>query len=141
MTMLPDDAGFKGGRVRRIEVFTGAGSRRRWSREEKARIVAESYAGVESICAVARRYGLAQTQIFTWRRELRAPAPPEQMFVPVVVEPAPKGASTALKPKSARRRHGRGGIELDIDGVTVRVAQGADRRTLETVLRALKAER
>ena len=63
------------------------------------------------------------------------------MFVPVIVEPAPKGASTALKPKSARRRHGRSGIELDIDGVTVRVAQGADRRTLETVLRALKAER
>ena len=30
--------------ARRIEVFTGAGRRRRWSAETKARIVAESYA-------------------------------------------------------------------------------------------------
>ena len=143
MTMLPDDAGSKDGGVRRIEVFTGAGRRRRWSPEEKRRIVAESYAGLESVCAVARRYGLAQTQIFTWRRELRTPvrAPAEPMFVPVVVEPASAGVSTPPKSKPVRRRQGRGGIELEIGGVTVRVAQGADRRTLETVLRALKAER
>ena len=142
MTMLPDDARSKGGGARRIEVFTGAGRRRRWSPEEKGRIVAESYAGVESVCAVARRYGLAQTQIFTWRRELRTPAPAlgEQMFVPVVMEPAPKEPA-APKPMSVRRRRERGGIELEIGGVTVRVAKGADRRTLETVLRALKAER
>ena len=142
MTMLPDDAGSKDGGARRIEVFTGAGRRRRWRPEEKARIVAESYAGVESVCAVARRYGLAQTQIFTWRRELRSPVQPvaEQMFVPVIMEPAPE-ESAASKPKSVRRRRERGGIEVEIGGVTVRVAQGADRRTLETVLRALKAER
>jgi transposase len=144
MTMLPDDAGSKAGGVRRIEVFTGVGRRRRWSPEEKGRIVAESYAGVESVCAVARRYGLAQTQIFTWRLELRTPLPAvaEQMFVPVVVEPASAGQLVSPKPKSVRRRRReRGGIELEIGGVTVRVAQGADRRTLETVLRALKAER
>ncbi len=96
MTMLPDDAGSKGDGARRIEVFTGVGRRRRWSPEEKGRIVAESYAGVGSVCAVARRYGLAQTQtqtqkqILTWRRELRRPAPElgEQMFVPAIVEPA-----------------------------------------------------
>ena len=105
--------------------------------------MAESYAGVESVCAVARRYGLAQTQIFTWRRELRRPAPElgEQMFVPVIVEPASAGLLASPKPKPVRRRRERGGIELEIGGVTVRVAQGADRRTLETVLRALKAER
>ena len=105
--------------------------------------MAESYAGLESVCAVARRYGLAQTQIFTWRREFRTPvqAPAEQLFVPVVVEPASAVVSAPPKPKPARRRQGRGGIELEIGGVTVRVAQGADRRTLETVLRALKAER
>jgi hypothetical protein len=31
--------------VRRIEVFTGAGHRRSWSREEKVAIIAESYDG------------------------------------------------------------------------------------------------
>ena len=90
MTTLLDDACFKDGGVRRIEVFTGAGSRRRWSPEEKRRIVAGSYAGLESVCAMARRYGWAQTQIFTRRRELRTPvqAPAKPMFVPLVVVPA-----------------------------------------------------
>jgi transposase-like protein len=32
--------------VRRIEVFTGAGRRRTWSDEDKARIVAESFTAV-----------------------------------------------------------------------------------------------
>ncbi|WP_245412373.1 transposase [Notoacmeibacter ruber] len=50
------DAGTKP--VRRFEVFTGAGRRRDWSDEEKVAIVAESYSGLESVCAVARRHGL-----------------------------------------------------------------------------------
>jgi transposase len=44
--------------VRRLEVFTGAGRRRRWTAEQKARIVAESYESSETVCAVARRHGL-----------------------------------------------------------------------------------
>jgi transposase len=39
--------------VRRIEVFTGAGRRRNWSGEEKARIVAESMVSEASVCSVA----------------------------------------------------------------------------------------
>ena len=58
--------------VRRFEVFTGAGQRRRWSVQDKARIVAESFGGVESVCSVARRHGLASTQLFAWRKDARA---------------------------------------------------------------------
>lgn len=54
---------------RRIEVFTEAGRRRRYSPEIKARIVAESYA--RSVGEAADRYGLAKTQLFVWRREAR----------------------------------------------------------------------
>ena len=43
--------------VRRIELITGAGRRRRWSREDKARIVVESLAGGVSVSEVARRHG------------------------------------------------------------------------------------
>ena len=88
MTMPGDDAMTEPVAVRRIEVFTGAGQRRAWSAQDKARIVAESYSGLESVCAVARRYGLAQGQLFTRRREARtelarieapfAPAPQRQ---------------------------------------------------------------
>jgi transposase len=57
--------------VRRLEVFTGAGRRRSWSAEQKARIVAESYENGTTVCAVARRHGLTPTQLFAWRRLAR----------------------------------------------------------------------
>ena len=50
--------------VRRVEVFTGAGRRRTWTAEEKLGIVAESYAGGETVSAVARRHGLTPQQLF-----------------------------------------------------------------------------
>lgn len=58
--------------VHRLEVFTGAGRRRTWSDEDKARIVAEIVASGESVSAVARRHGLSPQQLFGWRRELQA---------------------------------------------------------------------
>jgi transposase-like protein len=45
-----------------MEVFAVAGHRRTWSPELKAQIAAESYT---ADACVARRYGLAETQLFT----------------------------------------------------------------------------
>src|ERR671929_328011 len=76
----------KADEFRRIEVITGVGRRRRWTDEEKAWIVAESLDPATTVSAVARRYGLHASQLFTWRQRLAAPAArdtPE--FVPVVV--------------------------------------------------------
>ena len=55
---------------RRIEVITGVGRRRRWTDEEKARIVAESLDPATTSSAVARRYGLHASQLFVWRQQL-----------------------------------------------------------------------
>jgi transposase len=127
--------------VRRIEVFTGAGRRRSWSSEEKAAIVAESYAEHETVCAVARRHGLTPQQLFTWRRLARPPAaelPP--MFVPAVVETAPSEPPAApAPPRRARRGCQASGIELEIGGVAVRIGADASPRAIAAVIRALKA--
>ena len=144
MVMMPGDDVLTEPGARRIEVFTGAGRRRKWSADAKARIVAESYA--LSVGDVADRYGLAKTQLFTWRREARAKAsasaePEPLQFAPVIVEPA--AAPVATPPKRSRkraRRGGDGGIALEIGGVAVRVERGADAKTVATVIRALKAE-
>jgi transposase len=53
-----------------LEVFTGAGRRRTWRDEDKARIVAEIATSGDSVCAVARRHGLSPQQLFGWRRQL-----------------------------------------------------------------------
>ena len=134
----------------RVEVFTGTGRRRRWSAEAKARIVAETYA--TSVGEVADRYGVAKTQLFTWRRELRQPLPavgPVPLFTPVIMgptSPVPRPSSSSEckpepKAKKARRVLRGGGIELEIDGVVVRVERGAEASTVAAVIQALKAGR
>jgi transposase len=52
-------------------VITGVGRRLRWSDDEKARIVAESLDPATTSSAVARRYGLDVSQLFTWRQQLQ----------------------------------------------------------------------
>ena len=127
--------------VRRIEVFTGAGRRRSWSAAEKAAIIAESYGAGETVCAVARRHGLTPQQLFAWRRLARQSALlPPPMFVPAVVETSGSEAPLAPRaPRRARRRSKADGIELEIAGVEVRVGADAKPRTIEAVIRALKA--
>ena len=56
------------GNIDRVEVITSVQRRRRWSAEEKARIVQETYAPGMSVSLVARQHGVAPNQVFTWRR-------------------------------------------------------------------------
>lgn len=147
MTMSCDDAGTSG--VQRFEIFTGAGRRRDWPTEMKASIVAESFSSRETVCAVARRHSLSPSQLFTWRRELRkqfedqgAALSAVPAFVPAIVEaqPADKPASAARRPKK-RRRSKVSAVELEIDGVAVKIGQGADAGVIAAVIEALKATR
>src|SRR3954447_7824388 len=57
---------------RRVEMLTGPGRRRRWSAEEKARIVAETLAAGARVSEVARRWQICPQQVFGWRRQARA---------------------------------------------------------------------
>lgn len=55
--------------VRRLEVITGTGRRRRFSMEDKAQILEETLAPGAVVSEVARRHGLTPQQVFTWRRQ------------------------------------------------------------------------
>jgi transposase len=59
-------------------------------------------------------------------------------FVPALIEPLP-APPRPKRPRQRGRRRGDGGIELEIDGVVMRVARGADAKTVAAVIRALKA--
>ena len=52
----------------RLEVITGSARRRRWSAQEKLRIVEETFASGETISSVARRNGVAANLLYRWRR-------------------------------------------------------------------------
>lgn len=130
--------------VRRIEVFTGVGRRRTWSAEDKARIVAESVTSGDSVCSVARRHGLSPQQLFGWRRQARQPAAASDdahapLFVPAIVETPLVKRAIAGRKRTRPADRSSGVIEVEIDGVTVRVGRGAEAKTVAAVLRALKA--
>lgn len=136
----------RAGAVQRIEVFAGTGRRRSWTVEEKAEIVAESYADGGTVCAVARRHGLTPQQLFTWRRQARQPLAPKSasdapLFVPAVIEAAPPKYPPRRRDRWRTRKveHVSGMIELEIDGVAVRIGRGADAKMVAAVIRALKA--
>jgi transposase len=127
--------------VRRVEVFTGAGRRRRWTADQRAEIVAESFADGETVSAVARRHGLTPQQLFGWRRAARQQTEGDAGenragFTPVVVE-APR--SHADGPIAPAWPGGSAKIEIVIGAATVRVPPGIDAVTLATVLRAVRA--
>jgi transposase len=133
--------------VRRLEVFTGAGRRRTWSDEDKARVVAEIETSGDSVSGVARRHGLSPQQLFGWRRQVResqtvASRDDEPRFVPAVVDAALSDTAGPRQRKTRRRDRDEplaGTIEVAIDGVMVRIGPGAPAGTIAAVLRALKA--
>lgn len=61
-----------GGHTDRADVVVldvvDTGRRRRWTDEEKLRIVGESHAGPRLVAATARRNGISRSLLATWRR-------------------------------------------------------------------------
>ncbi len=97
--------------LNRLEVVE-TGRRRRWSEEEKARIVLESLSEPRLVAATARRYGLSRSLLVTWRRALAADrAKSEAGFVrAVVAEGGPsrqphfrRGARRSIRPSGELR--------------------------------------
>jgi len=125
---------------RRVEVFTGTGRRRAWTAEQKARIIAESLAGGETVSAVARRHDLTPQQLFGWLRVARRRMASESeknepAFAPVIVEASRSPPGGAIEPRPS----GWAMIEIVIGAVTVRIPPGIDAAMLMTVLRAVRA--
>jgi transposase len=123
-----------------IEVITGRERRRRWSIEEKLRIVGESFEPGASVGQIAARHEVYPGLLFTWRRQFRngkfSPAR-ERLFLPVEM---PVHDLAVRQPK-AEQSEGRnpGHIEIELkDGSRVRVEDGVRLATLRRVLSALR---
>jgi transposase len=105
-----------------------------------------SYEAGETVCAVARRYALSPQQLFAWRRASRKLPEPADLSPPLFV-PAVLPAREELSAKPIRRQPSQkaGGtdkgtsIELEIDGVSIRIGRGAETKTVAAIIRALKA--
>jgi transposase len=110
-----------------VTIIAGTARRRRYSQDEKMRIVAESLDPAVSVSAVARRHGINPNQLFFWRKQLRETALNEGAACPAACAEGLAEASDL--------------IELVVAGVTVRVRSGVDGAALRRVLAALRAAR
>jgi transposase len=72
----------------RFEVLGGLERRRRWSQDDKARIVEETLAPGAKVTEVARRNGVAASVVFTWRRQARTIEQVGPRFAPVQIAAA-----------------------------------------------------
>ena len=124
--------GAKADSFRRIEVITGVGRRRRWTDEDKARIVAESLDPATTSSAVARRYGLHASQLFVWRQQLQRSASSVETirgpgFVPVLLtEDSAAPAGTV------------GRMEIALGPAVVRVGADVEAAALRRVLEVVR---
>lgn len=120
----------------------GEERRRRWRDEEKARIVAQTLGGAETVSEVALRHDVCPSLVFAWRRQARegrlgsvGDAPP---LVPIKIEAeeAETASATECGPDGARRATGL--IEIDLGrGRRVRVDRAVDADALRRVLDVL----
>jgi len=129
----------------RVEVITGVGRRRRWTYEQKARIVAESYLPTTTVSAVARRHALNTNQLFQWRKELggswtRNDVRPDPRFVPLIADERPAAdIEVADIEVSESRPVSPPMIEVVAGRLSIRVPNGVDETTLRQVLAVASA--
>lgn len=118
--------------VTRLEIVD-TGRRRRWSVEEKLRIVEESYSAPRLTSATARRHGISIQLLFAWRkayREGRLGEGPVCGFVPATIVPEQRGDGTEVA---------RGRMEVvSANGRRVIVERDVDVEALLRIIRGLE---
>jgi transposase len=133
----------------RIEVITGTRRRRRWTAEEKARIVGESFEAGANISEVARRHGVARGLLTVWRHKFSVAADARApRFVPIQIcsespsgtadEPGRLRANGRLQDMASPAGQYCRRIEIEVSGARICVEPGVDASTLATVLSALR---
>jgi transposase len=100
----------------RVEVISGVGRRRRYSDEEKQRLVAEAFQPGVVVVDYARQQGLCPSLLHRWRRQAHRPPatemPSRATFVPVTLV----AEETASEPVKAGPGGRSGVIEIDLGG-------------------------
>jgi transposase len=124
----------------RVEVLGGVERRRRWSRDDKMRIIEETLVPGAVVTEIARRHGIATSLVFTWRRRARLTtvASTGPGLVPVEVAAAAAEGVRLIEAPVAMPARKRGLIEIELgDGKRVSVDENVDAEALGRVLDVL----
>jgi len=122
----------------RQEILSGPERRRRWSVDEKVRILAEAEVEGSRVADIARRHDITRQHVYQWRRELRGKgllslAPP--VFLPV--ELASEIPHRNRDDGDAAREHH---VEIGLrNGRTVRITADVPDSVLHRMIRIAEA--
>ncbi len=123
-----------------IQVITSVERRRRWSREDKQRLVAACFEPDAVISEIARAAGIHVSQLFRWRKELcriERPRSDTTTLVPVIVsETAPAVSPVQPEPPTTSHpRRKRSDVTIELGrGRRVRVDSDIDTDALGRIL-------
>ena len=142
------------------EIISTVERRRSWPTEVKLRIMSEALSSGASVTAVANRYGVCRSQLYTWLRlarqdrlpglTLRASSAAVQAFVPMHIAPSPTSEQNSATPPQSpsapscaaaacllpRRRASV--IEVVLaNGRTIKADEGIDASVLARIVAAL----
>jgi transposase len=126
------DSDKRSAHVERLEVVE-MGRRRRWSEDEKLKIVLESLRAPRLVSATARQYGISRSLLIKWRRSFRPerhdPEGSHVGFAKVMV--AATGPAVSVAPARGRM------VIIIANGRRVIVDAGVDGAALARVLEIL----
>jgi transposase len=129
------DSDKRSAQIERLEVVE-IGRRRRWSEDEKLKIILETLQAPRQVSATARRYGVSRSLLLKWRRSFRAErndaAGGQIGFVPATVIAEAEPPIPGQAPASS------GAIEIEFaTGARMRIAGAVDAATVTAVVAAL----
>lgn len=121
----------------RGEVLSGPERRRRWSNEEKLRVLAQSVAPGSSVSLVCRMHGISTGQLYTWRKQFRLGELTGFVPVSVTAEAALPGPAAVPDVRDVAPI-ALGVIEVELpSGVKLRITGDVGEVALRRVLSAL----
>lgn len=126
--------------VRTFEVLTATAvsprrTPRRWSDDEKARLVTEAFSPGSTVAEVARSYELDVSQLYAWRRKALSSG----SIAPLAVPLGERGGSVNDPVKFTRFDAGAGAVvEIMVSDVVVRVGDDIAPDRLAGIIRAVR---
>jgi transposase len=121
----------------RITVIAGGERRRRWSAEDRARILAAIAEPDAVVAEVARREDVCTSLVYKWRRAARREESAVICgFSPVILEPAP---AVSISRETPTPEAAPSVIEIELKDVRVKIGAAAPSAVIAATLRALRS--
>jgi transposase len=112
----------------RVEVITSVERRRRWSAEEKTRLVTAAMAPGANASEIARSAGVHVSQLFRWRRQLVGTAPSPSGFAAVAMATASGGGAIEIEFAGGARVRISGAVDPAMVSAAIGALAAAERR-------------